>query len=398
MKRHWLYFVLVVACPLGTFANRAVANELAPLLKAILAVGPEGRGHREAALAWRKLSAADGAALPDVLAALDEANPLAANWLRSAAETIADRQLNRGHKLPTDGLEKFVLDVRHQPRVRRFAFELLVKADATAPDRLIPNMLDDPGTEFRRDAVQRLLDEAARLKTSETPHEICGQLRQIYLKALGGAREPDQTETIVQALETLGHRVHLPEHFGFIMDWTLIGPFDNSANGGFDTSYPPESEVDLKARYAGKTADVAWTTYLTSDKYGLVDLVKAAGPGTGAAAYAASEFSVAAEQAVELRLTTSNAWKLWVNGRLIAKCDEYHRHMVPDRDETKTFMKPEFDQYRLKTVLKKGNNTILLKVCQNEQTLDWAQLWQFQLRVCDDVGRAILSTNRHVTR
>ena len=70
--------------------------------------------------------------------------------------------------------------------------------------------------------------------------------------------------------------------------------------------------------------------------------------------------------------------------------------MEPDRDEIKTFMKPQFDQYRLKTELKKGNNTILIKVCQNEQTLDWAQLWQFQLRVCDDVGKAILSTTRPV--
>jgi hypothetical protein len=394
MQRNWRYSIPVYIFLVTIFVCRAGADELAPLLKTILAVGPEGRGHREAALAWRKVTAADGAALPAVLVALDEANPLAANWLRSAAETITDRQLDRGHKLPADALEKFVLDVHHNPRVRRFAFDLLVKADATAPDRLIPGMLDDPAAEFRRDAVQRLLDKAAWLTASETTVDA----RQIYLKALGGAREQDQTAVIVQALETLGHPVNLPKHFGLIIDWNLIGPFDNSANKGFETAYPPESEIDLEASYPGKTADVTWAPFLTNDKYGLVDLVKAVGPGNGAASYAVAEFSSAVERPVELRLTTSNAWKLWVNGRLISKCDEYHRHMEPDRDETKTFMKPQFDQYRLKTELKQGNNTILLKVCQNEQALDWTQLWQFQLRVCDDVGKAILSTNRRAVK
>jgi hypothetical protein len=394
MKFNWRFSILVLAGLVPAFSSRAADDELAPLIKTILDVGPEGQGHRQAALAWRKLTAANGSALSAVLIAMDDANPLAANWLRSAAETIVDRQLDCGHALPADALEKFVLDVRHNPRVRRFAFELLVKADPTSPERLIPGMLDDPGAEFRRDAVQRLLDEAARLKSLETPHEIRSQLRRIYLKALGGAREQDQTEVVVQALEKLGHPVNLPEHFGLIIDWNLIGPFDNSGNRGFETAYPPESEIALDASYPGKTGDVTWAPFLAKDKYGLVDLVKAVGPGSGTASYAATAFSSDAERAVELRLTTSNAWKLWVNGQLVSKCEEYHRHMEPDRDETKTFMKPQFDQYRLKTVLKQGNNMILLKVCQNEQSLDWAQLWQFQLRVCDAAGKTILSQSR----
>jgi len=40
-------------------------------------------------------------------------------------------------------------------------------------------------------------------------------------------------------------------------------------------------------------------------------------------------------------------------------------------------------------VLKPGANTILLKICQNEQTEDWAQRYQFQLRVCNASGIAI---------
>jgi hypothetical protein len=39
--------------------------------------------------------------------------------------------------------------------------------------------------------------------------------------------------------------------------------------------------------------------------------------------------------------------------------------------------------------LKPGENVLLLKVCQNEQDQDWAQRYQFQLRVCDSTGSAV---------
>jgi len=52
------------------------------------------------------------------------------------------------------------------------------------------------------------------------------------------------------------------------------------------------------------------------------------------------------------------------------------------------------DQYKIPAKLKKGENTILLKVCQNEQTEAWAQDWMFAARVSDATGAAILSTDR----
>jgi hypothetical protein len=47
--------------------------------------------------------------------------------------------------------------------------------------------------------------------------------------------------------------------------------------------------------------------------------------------------------------------------------------------------------------LQAGKNVILVKVCQNEQTESWAQRWEFQLRVCDSIGAAILAPNRLAT-
>ena len=44
-----------------------------------------------AAKAWQSLAKAGAGALPEILSAMDGANPLAANWLRAAVDTIASR-------------------------------------------------------------------------------------------------------------------------------------------------------------------------------------------------------------------------------------------------------------------------------------------------------------------
>ena len=97
--------------------------------------------------------------------------------------------------------------------------------------------------------------------------------------------------------------------------------------------------------------------------------------------YAWTDFDSPREQQVELRLGCKNAWKLWLNGEFIFGRDEYHRGM-------------QMDQYRYRVTLRPGVNRILLKVCQNEQQEDWTVQWEFQLRVCDETGTAILSERR----
>ena len=49
----------------------------------------------------------------------------------------------------------------------------------------------------------------------------------------------------------------------------------------------------------------------------------------------------------------------------------------------------QIDQYSAPITLKQGENRILVKICQNEQKEAWAQLYSFQLRLCDETGKAI---------
>lgn len=86
------------------------------------------QGDAAATAAWKKLAAADAAALPDLLAAMDGANDHAQNRLRAVVEAIAQREAAAGRRAKPADLEAFLLDTRHHPRARRMAFVMLAQA------------------------------------------------------------------------------------------------------------------------------------------------------------------------------------------------------------------------------------------------------------------------------
>ena len=365
----------IVVYFLGVFGALASVADAASIEESILiikAVGPEGARHSAAIAAVKELSKASVESLPIVLKSFEGANPLAVNWLRSVVDTIADRTLKSTGKLPAKSLEDFVKDTGRSPEARRLAYEWLIKVDNTAADRLIPGMINDASPEFRRDAVARLIAQATRLHEESNKEAESKILHQ----ALSGAIDDDQVKAIVKPLKELGETVDLQKHFGFLTEWSLIGPFDNVGLKGFNVAYPPETERNLKAKYAGKSGEVEWKSYSTQDEYGTLDIAKKTEPFKGALMYATTTFVADKAREIEVRLGTPNAWKLWVNGVQIFARDEYHRG---------TFL----DQYKVSAKLKPGPNEILLKICQNEQTEEWAQAWTFQLRVCDHSGVAV---------
>ena len=352
----------------------AGAAELGPLLETLKSVGPKGEGNRQAAAAWAKLVEADADQLPSILSALDDANPLAANWLRTAVDAIAERQLKRGGPLPVDRLERFVRDTRHGARARRLAYEWVLRVDPAASERIVPKMLDDPSLEMRRDAVAQLIGQA------EGSSQV-SQAVPIYRRAFAAARDPDQVKLLAERLGKAGVDVDLVGHFGFVVEWKMIGPFDNPDEKGYGVVYPPEVEVDFDAVCRGKHGPVRWVDHRTDDDYGKVDFNRVFAEEKEVLGYAAAEFFSADEREVDLRLTSSNAVKLWLNGRLIGEHNIYHAGA-------------HLDQYRGRAVLRRGSNLILVKVCQNAQTQSWARNWEFALRVCDSIGTAIPSADR----
>lgn len=369
-------FALALVIPSHTVAQQA--HDLSPELAKIRAVQAKGDGHRDAVAAMKKVSQADAAALPIVIAAMDDSSPLVENWIRAAAEAIAQKQLDKNLPLPVAQLELFLKDTRHSPRGRRLAFELISLQDKGAPERIIPTLLNDPSLELRREAVQKALDDAAKISAKETAVKM-------YQNAFAAARDLDQIKAASAKLKDFGEAADVQTQMGYIIGWKLLGPFDNVGDIGWDTAYPPEMGVDLTKSFAGQKEEIRWVNHVTSDDFGIVDLTKALDKHKGAVTYAYAEFIADKAQPADFRLGSINATKLWVNGKELAANHVYHAGI-------------QVDQYISKGELKEGKNTILIKVCQNEQKEAWAQDWKFQLRVCDKIGTAILSTDRPVAR
>jgi hypothetical protein len=333
----------------------------------------QGEGNVDAGKAWQELVRLGPDALPETLAALDDADPIAANWLRTAVDAIAEQAVSAGKPPDAAKLEAYVRDTRHGGASRYLAYAWLGRIDQAAPARLLPGMLEDPGIELRREAVARALENAHKLaeKNDKEP------AREEYQKLFAAARDKDQVDQAAKELKALGVTVDLPAKYGFVQRWRLIGPFDNHERVGFGRAYPPEAKVDLKTTPDGKEGkSLQWIEHTGTDSYGNVDLNKALGKNMGAVGYAFVAVESAAERPVEIRVGSNNAVKIFLNGKQLYFRDEYHHGM-------------RMDQHIGRGTLKAGRNEVLVKVCQNEQTDNWAQSWGFQLRLCDALGGAV---------
>lgn len=358
----------IAVCAVFT-ANAALADDI----ETIRAVGNFAEGATAARVASDVLISGGAKNLLPVLKAFKGSSLLASNWLRATFEAIADAETKAGRSLPKDDLLSFVKTTSESPAARRLAYEWLLQRSPQLEDELVPEMLLDPSPEFRRDAVARVISEAQNA-TGDVALAL-------WKKALSGAVHEDQVKQISKALRDAGVEVDLRKHFGFLTAWKVIGPFDNKDKKGFPVVYPPEQAIDLAAEYDGQLGRVKWQTIATDDDYGVIDIADQIENYKGSLMYATTTYNAAQEQAVEFRLGTPNAWKLWVNGELVFEREEYHRGT-------------RMDQYAVPVTLQAGPNTILIKVCQNEQTDSWAQKYQFQLRVCDSTGAAVLPSTQ----
>ncbi|MGE3310946.1 MAG: hypothetical protein AB7O66_13330 [Limisphaerales bacterium] len=349
--------------------------DLASSLAALRSVAPEGRGNTAATAAWAELSRSDASHLPALLSAMDGANDLARNWLFAAADAITDRTLKAGASLPLPALADFLLDPSHDPKARRLAFDLIARGDASTAEALLPGFVDDPSAELRREAVQRLIDRASGTFADGRKDAASA----LYQQALVFARDADQIEALTKPLKELGRPVDLVQQLGFLVNWKVIGPFDNTDRAGFEKVFAPETELNFDAEYDGKEGKVRWKDFASTHEMGMVDFNKAVASLKEVTGYAYTEFHSDAPRAAEIRLGSKNGWKVWYNGAYLFGRDEYHRGA-------------ELDQYRLPIQLKPGRNAILVKVTQNEQKEDWTVEWEFQLRITDPTGRVIRST------
>lgn len=342
-------------------------NDVKQALEALKSVGREGANNETAGPAWKALVGAGADGLMPALAAIDDADRRAGNWLRSAVVAIAEAEGRAGRPLPADKLEAFAKDTKNAPSARRAAFDLLAKQDPAAKARLLPGFLDDKSPDLRREAIAA---ELAKLEKAD-PAAAKGGL----LKLFAASRDEDQVDAIAKKLDE-EHKspVGVTEHYAFINRWQLVGPFPSEQGKALTTAHPPEALTEPKGTFKGKgDAEVTWKPQATTDKLGSVDLTKVVGVHKDAVVYALGVVTAEKETPAEVRVTTPNAVQIFLNGKKLFEREEYHHG-------------EQLDYNVGAGVLKAGPNVIVIKVCQNDQKQPWAQKWQFAARVCDPTG------------
>ncbi|MEO2047717.1 MAG: hypothetical protein ABGX16_14225 [Pirellulales bacterium] len=362
--------VLAAWTMVGHTCPTVASEQFDAALQSLRRVGAGTVSQSEIQHAWNIVAQGKADQITTILAAMDDIGPLAENWLRAAVDTIAERELRNSKRLPKEELRQFVIDLSNPSRARRTAFEWLIQIDPAARDRLLPKMVEDSSLELRHDAIAQLIVEAEKAANDDLK-------RAHYRRSFTAARDLTQTVQCVKSLEKLGDSQDLEKHFGYVTEWTMIGPFDNTQGAGFDKIFPPEHKLDFAKQYQGKHDLVRWQSYRSEfqrlEKIGLVDLNEILIEAKGVTAYLAVTFNSAKKQKVQCRYETVNATKLWINGELLIRKNIYH-------------MGGEFDQYISPATFLPGKNTILLKICQNEQTESWARPWNFRFRITDVLG------------
>jgi putative membrane-bound dehydrogenase-like protein len=131
--------------------------------------------------------------------------------------------------------------------------------------------------------------------------------------------------------------------------WRIAGPFDNGENdAGLDKVFPPEKSIDLSATYNGKVGKVTWRTVKPAAN-GYFDLMAFHGKDSpNSVSYLYREVESPTEQEGVISLGTDDGSKLWVNGEMVYTT-RAHNAAVPDAAA-------------VKVKLKKGKNTLLLKI------------------------------------
>lgn len=161
---------------------------------------------------------------------------------------------------------------------------------------------------------------------------------------------------------------------GYVLDWQIIGPFENANRSGHDAVYPPQTEPFLAdAPMFGKLAGepLSWRpwSYESLPRGGYLGFDDALRPAEQVTGYATTWVKVDRDVDAGLHLGTGGPYTAWLDGAEVARGDAYR---MPD---------PLQDTHGI--ALRRGWNRVLIKVSALEG------MWGFYARISAADGSAI---------
>jgi hypothetical protein len=222
---------------------------------------------------------------------------------------------------------------RRDAQKRRLTKQLLIGGGVILATTLIAIILT---LVLLHDSTPRRSDKPTTAQVSATP-------KWTYIK------KATREETILATLRAN----HLPTFEG---KWHYLGPFANPEGKGFETAYPPETEIDLTKTYPGKDGQIAAWKELTDFAPNRVIDLKRFGASDWTCVYLYHEIDLAEDMVLPAFFGSDDTLTIWCNGQQV-----WANNVVRTAG-------PNQDLVRLN--LKEGKNRLLFKICNT--TADWA--------------------------
>ncbi len=145
--------------------------------------------------------------------------------------------------------------------------------------------------------------------------------------------------------------------------WVVAGPFPAAYRKAYSTSFAPERSLSPDVAFDTADGRVVWRQVDEGhvERYAGLDFNELFGKRGQAAAYAMTKIISDSAKPVELRFGSDDTLTVWLNGERIYSVEAY-RLAAPDQEIVKATLRP-------------GNNTLLVKVAQDENP------WKLYFRI-----------------
>ncbi|MBN2695313.1 DUF3857 domain-containing protein [bacterium] len=157
----------------------------------------------------------------------------------------------------------------------------------------------------------------------------------------------------------------LVENIGFIKNYALIGPFENSGDSGFSKEYPVEKNLDLSKEWEGKNQKTHWKPINNYNYKGFIQFKNFINPKPDSLAYLLTYIKVKKDGVYQIRLGSGSRTELFLNGEKII-----------NREKGGI---PYYDQHVVDVKLSAGTHSIVVKV-------GFENYWGIYLRLTDSNG------------
>jgi len=303
-------------------------------------------------------------AIPSLLKLIDQGGENVKPAALNAYLEIAEAQLKAGKRKEASEIYLRVLDMKDAGEALAEAFTGLAQIADPSTLPKIEAMLDTLKGSARDAAIDACI-AVADVLAAEKPDEA----RKIYKKALGLVGSDPRSGPLRRKLRSVGEKMEFMCSDGKIRYWWIIGSFPAPDTKSWTKELPPEKEVNIQKEYQIGAKKYRWKGVQTDDKNARVDLDKQFALNEKCVAYAYAEVMVPKEQDVLLKMGSDDGIICWVNGQKV------HEFIGP--------RSLKVDEDSVKVHLKKGTNSVLLKICEGGGS------WEFCFRVTDLEGKGL---------